>query len=92
MVATFNEVYNPLHFQVSVLFFVALGVASISYAIERRSILAFAAFVIGFASWALYGLEIYSAGVAVPEIISSMAAVTWVMLSALRIYFDKTNT
>ncbi len=92
MIATFNEVYKPLHFQVSVLFFVALGVASISYAIEKRSVLAFAAFVIGFASWVLYGLEIYRAGIAVPETISSMAAVTWVMLSALRIYFDKTNT
>jgi len=91
MVATFNEVYKPLHFQVSVLFFVALGVASISYAVEKRSVLAFASLVIGFASWILYGLEIYSAGIAVPETISSMAAVTWVMLSALRIYFGKSD-
>jgi len=89
LVATFDEVYGSLHFQVSVLFFVALCFASISYVIEKRSVLAFASLIIGFASWILYGMEIYSAGIAVPETISSMASVTWVMLSALRIYFDK---
>ena len=89
LVATFDEVYGSLHFQVSVLFFVALGFASISYIIEKRSVLAVAALVIGLCSWILYGLEIYSAGIAVPETISSMAFVTWVMVSALRIYFDK---
>jgi len=92
MVATFNEVYKPLHFQVSVLFFAALGVASISYVVEKRSVLALAAFVIGFVSWMLYGLEIYRSGIAVPETISSIAAVTWVMLSALRIYFGKSDS
>ena len=89
LVATFDEVYGSLHFQVSVLFFVALCFASISYVIEKRSVLAFASLVIGFGSWILYGMEIYSVGIAVPETISSMAFVTWVMVSALRIYFDK---
>jgi hypothetical membrane protein len=89
LVASFDEVYGVLHFLVSVLFFVSLGFASISYAIEKRSVLAFVAFVIGFVSWIFYGLEIYSSGIAVPEIISSIASVIWVMLSALRIYFDK---
>ena len=89
LVATFDEVYGSLHFQVSVLFFMALGFASISYIIEKRSVLAFAALIIGSVSWILYGLEIYSAGIAVPETISSIATVTWVMLSALRLYFDK---
>ena len=92
LVATFDEVYGSLHFQVSVLFFVALGFASISYIIEKRSVLAVAALVIGLCSWILYGLEIYSAGIAVPETISSIATVTWVMLSALRIYFTKSTT
>ena len=92
LVATFDEVYGSLHFQVSVLFFVALGFASISYIIEKRSVLAVAALVIGLCSWILYGLEIYSAGIAVPETISSMATVTWVMLSSLRIYFTKSTT
>jgi hypothetical membrane protein len=91
LVATFDEVYGSLHFLVSVLFFAALGFASISYSVEKRSVLAFAALVIGSVSWLLYGLEIYSAGIAVPEVISSMAAVTWIMLSALRIYLHKTG-
>ena len=89
MVATFNEVYRPLHFLVSVLFFASLGFASISYIIEKRSVLAVAALIVGAASWILYGLHVYSAGIAVPETVSSMATVTWVMLSAVRIYFNK---
>jgi hypothetical membrane protein len=91
LVATFDEVYKPLHFQVSVLFFVSLGFVSISYFIEKRSILAVAALIIGAVSWIMYGLEIYSSGIAVPEIVSSMATVTWVMLAALKIYLKKTK-
>jgi hypothetical membrane protein len=91
LVATFDEVYKPLHFQVSVLFFASLGFVSISYFIEKRSILAVAALTIGAVSWILYGLEIYSSGIAVPETISSMATVTWVMLAALKIYLNKTK-
>ena len=91
LVATFDEVYKPLHFQVSVLFFASLGFVSISYFVEKRSILAFATLIIGAVSWILYGLEIYSSGIAVPETISSMATVTWVMLTALKIYLCKTK-
>jgi hypothetical membrane protein len=91
LVAAFDEVYGSLHFLVSVLFFAALGFASLSYAVEKRSVLAFAALAIGSVSWMLYGLRIYSAGVAVPETVSSMAAVTWIVLSALRIYFQETG-
>ena len=86
LVATFNEVYKPLHFQVSVLFFLSLCFVTVSYIIEKRSILALVTLIIGFASWILYGLDIYSAGIAVPETVSSMATSIWVMWSALRIY------
>ncbi|UCC58702.1 MAG: DUF998 domain-containing protein [Candidatus Bathyarchaeum sp.] len=92
LVATFDEIYNPLHFQVSVLFFVTLGFASVIYAMEKRSVVAFAALIIGFGSWILYGIGIYSAGIAVPEAISSVATFAWIMLSALRIYFNKSTT
>jgi len=91
LVSTFDEVYKPLHFQVSVLFFASLGFVSISYFIEKRSILAVAALIIGAVSWIMYGLEIYSSGIAVPETVSSMATVTWVMLAALKIYLNKTK-
>ena len=91
LVATFDEVYGSLHFLVSVLFFVSLAFASITYFIEKRSVLALTALIIGLASWILYGLKVYSSGIAVPEFISSMATVTWVMLSAIRIYCQKSD-
>ena len=90
LVGTFDEIYKPLHFQVSVLFFAALGLASISYFIEKRSVLALAALTVGAVSWILYGLEVYSAGIAVPETVSSVATITWVMLAAFKIYRNKT--
>ena len=91
LVATFDEIYGTLHFLVSVLFFAALGLASLSYAIEKKSFLALAALAIGSASWILYGLSIYSAGIAVPETVSSIATISWIMLYSLRIYFKKTE-
>jgi hypothetical membrane protein len=92
LVATFDEVYGSLHFLVSVLFFLMLCFASISYVVEKRSRLSFAALIIGLASWILYGIEIYSAGIAVPEAVSSVAVSIWVLRSALRIYFAKPTT
>jgi len=89
LVATFNEVYKPLHFQVSVLFFLSLCFVSISYIIEKKSVLATVALVVGLASWIMYGLEIYSAGIAVPETVSSMAMSVWVVQSALKSYLNK---
>lgn len=92
LIATFDEVYASLHFLVSVLFFVSLGFASIIYAAEKKSVAAYVALVLGFGSWVSYWAGIYTAGIAVPEAISSMAAFAWVMLSALRIYFDRSIT
>jgi hypothetical membrane protein len=86
LVATFDEVYVALHFQVSVLFFISLGFASISYFLEKRSIIAAAAFIVGSISWILFGLKIYSTGISVPEAISSIAVASWVVVSALRLY------
>jgi hypothetical membrane protein len=91
LVATFDEVYDPLHVIVSILFFVSLGFASIVYAAEGKSILALTAFVIGLGSWILYWAGIYSAGIAVPETISSVVTVSWVMLSAIKIYLGKSD-
>ena len=84
LVATFNEVYGFLHFLVSVLFFITIGLASIIYAIEKRSVLAFAALIIVLSSWTLYWFETYSGGIAIPEMISSTATSSWILLSALR--------
>lgn len=89
LIAMFDEVYGFLHFVVSVLFFVSIGFASITYAFERKSYLAVGAFIIGLISWLLHGTQIYTAGVAVPETISSVAAVLWIIHSAYKIYLNK---
>jgi hypothetical membrane protein len=89
LVGAFNEVYGVLHFAVSVLFFVSMGVASLVYAAERRSYLGVAAFAVGLAAWVLYLAGIYSSGVAVPEAVSTLAVMPWVMSTALRIYRGK---
>ena len=85
LVATFDEVYGFLHVVVSVMLFLSLGAASLTYVIERRSCLAIVAFIIGLISWALYGMKMYSLGVAVPETISTVMAVSWMIYSAIRI-------
>ena len=92
LVATFDEIYGALHFLVSVLFFMGLGFVSISYFIEKKSVLAVVAFIFGSFSWMLYGLEIFGIGIAVPEAISAFAVASWIMLSALRLYCNKSNT
>ena len=89
LVGTFDEIYGWLHTQVSILFFTAIGFASIAYFIEKRSINALLAFVLSSIAWITYGLKTYSAGIAVPEMVSAIAIATWVMLSAYKIYFNK---
>jgi len=83
LVAVFDEIYGRTHMLVSVIFFVLLLLSSLIYAIEKRSVLAGVSFMLGFSAWLLYWMKLYNAGVAVPEIISSTAAVTWIILSAL---------
>lgn len=89
LVAVFNETYGFLHYAVSVLFFLSMGVTSIMYTMEKRSPLAAVAFIVGLGSWILYGAKIYRAGVAVPETISSIAVTAWIMYSAIKIYLGK---
>jgi len=91
-IAVFDEVYGLLHLVVSILFFVSLGVTSLLYAVEGKSYLAVAAFAVGLISWIFYWAEIYSAGVAVPETISSAAVLFWIIPSALRIYTSACHT
>ena len=89
LVAVFDEVYGLLHFVVSVLFFVSLGSTTIMYAVERRSSLAVTGFIIGLLTWVFYWAKIYSGGIAVPETISTVAVIPWVVSSALKVYIGK---
>ncbi len=68
--AVFDEVYGFLHFLVSVLLFVSFGLTSIVYSVGKKSALALAALVVGFASWIVWvGVYAEVVGVAVPEVI-----------------------
>jgi hypothetical membrane protein len=86
LVAVFDEVYGQLHGTVSVIFFVFLILSCLVYAVEKRSILGALSFIIGLGTWVFYWGKIYQAGVAVPEIISATAAMSWVILSAVKIF------
>lgn len=82
LVATFDEVYVSIHLAVSVYFFVTLATATLLYVFERLSSLAATAFIVILTSWLLYWGRVYNTGIAVPEIISSVAASSWIMNSA----------
>jgi len=86
LIAVFDEVYGVIHLVVSILFFIFLGTTSLLYAMERKSYSATATFTIGLISWIFYWAGICSIGIAVPETISSVAVLLWIITSALRIY------
>ncbi len=86
LVAAFDEVYGRLHFLVSVFFFVSLIPASLSYALEKRSLLAAVGLAVAAGSWLLYWTRAFSTGVAVPEALSTLAVTTWVFSSAVKAY------
>ncbi len=87
LVAVFDEVYGRLHWIVSVIFFVFMILSCLAYAVEKKSTLGILSFTIGLSSWVLFWADIYKAGVAVPEMISATAAMSWVVLSAIKMYF-----
>lgn len=78
LVGTFDEVYGSLHLAASIAFFGSLGLALATYALEVRSRVAATALAIGLLAWAGYLAGVYRAGVAVPELISSLAAAAWI--------------
>ena len=89
LVATFDEVYGFLHGLVAVLFFLSIWSTSIVNAIEKKSLLALVAFLTGLFSFVLFEMNVYGAGIAVPEIISFGAVATVIQISAIKIYREK---
>ncbi|RLI10967.1 hypothetical protein DRO35_05795 [Candidatus Bathyarchaeota archaeon] len=83
LIAVFDEIYGQIHMAVSTVFFTPLLISTLIYAIEKRSRLAGASFMIGLSAWRLYWTEAYKAGVAAPEMISSSAAALWIIKSAI---------
>jgi hypothetical membrane protein len=90
LIATFDEAYGSIHGAVSVLFFVSIWLVSLVNAVELKSREAVLAFIVSFGIWVLYGLNVYEAGIAVPEIISFTAVAALLMVSVIRIITQKT--
>ena len=89
LVATFDEVYGFLHGLIAVLFFLSIWSTSLVNAIEKKSLLALTAFLVGLISFVLFEMNVYSAGIAVPEIISFGAVASVIQISAIKIYLKK---
>ena len=89
LVATFDEVYGDLHGVIAVMFFLSIWISSIVNAIEKKSLLALIAFIVGVSSFLLYGMKVYIAGIAVPEIISFGTVASILQYSAIKIYLKK---
>ena len=85
-IGAFDEVYGSIHYIVSVVFFVSIGVTSVIYAAEKKSYLGLTGFIVVLLSWGLFFMKVYSAGVAIPEIISTFGVLPWVGATAFRIY------
>jgi len=83
LIAVFDEIYGQIHTAVSTVFFTLLLISTLIYALEKRSRLAGASFIIGLSAWLLYWMKAYKAGVATPEMISSSAAALWIIKSAI---------
>ena len=90
LIGVFNEAYDPLHWQVSVSFFllllVSLVILGISFSRDAEyrfyGIFALAACLIGFLSWTID----WGSGIAIPEAISAFPICIWAGLLAVRFY------
>ena len=90
LAGVFDEVYGILHLLIAILLFASMGFSSVIYTIEKRSVLALSALIIGLSSWILLWTGTYDAGIAVPETVSAIAVTLWIIPSAFQIYLGKT--
>lgn len=77
LIAVFDEVYGPLHFYVSVAFFLSLAALLAEYALTERGVrglLAVAAIAVGATSWVLHLAYRVPGGAALPELVSIAVA------------------
>jgi len=89
LVAVFDEIYGDVHTFVSEAFFILLLTSTLTYAIEKRSLIACLSFMIEIGAWLSYWIRLYNAGIAVPEIISVTAAAVWIFHSAIETLLKK---
>ncbi len=97
-IGIFHEGYGELHFIVSLGLFVHLIIAGMLFGIrlildKETRIFGISAFILAFISmlvWVLYYLDLtVFTGVAIPEIVSAIAAMIWVYPLCIRIILQK---
>ncbi len=85
LIGTFDEVYGALHFIVSLIFFLALAIASLAYSFEGKSNYPVVIAVIIAAVWAIQLSGLCSCGAAIPEIISIFVTLVWFFDSMVKL-------
>lgn len=85
LVGLLCENYGHLHYYVSVLLFVSLPFAAMSYFIERRCYLTWLVFL-AVPVWILYFQGSLFPGVAIPEILSSFVMLPWLLKTLIRVW------
>jgi len=86
LVGTFDEVYRGLHYIVSVLFFLLLAIAALSYSYESKKNYPIAIVIVSVVAWILQLTAICPCGEAVPEIISVLLTLVWYFDIVLKVY------
>ncbi|MEM3365540.1 MAG: DUF998 domain-containing protein [Candidatus Methanomethyliaceae archaeon] len=85
LVGLLCENYGRLHFYVSVLLFVSLPFAAVSYFIEKRCYLTWLVFA-AVPVWGLYFQGNLFPGVAIPEIFSSFVMLPWLAKTLISVW------
>ena len=85
LIGTFDEVYGKLHFLVSLIFFLALAFASLTYSFEEKANYPIAIAVIIAAVWAIQLSGLCICGAAIPEIISIFVTLIWFIDSMIKL-------
>ncbi len=85
LIAVFDEVYGYVHLVVSVIFFILILVASTYYAARYRVYYIIPLVAVSVISWVLhYGYGIPE-GVAIPELVSIVTALSWYLHAVLKL-------
>lgn len=91
LLATFDESYGSLHYTAALPHFALLGITSIVYSLEKRSVFALSTFLVVMLSWIIFAVNFFSIGIAIPEAMSKLVLL-WIMYSGIKIYFGKEYT
>lgn len=85
LVAVFDEVYQNLHFTVSVAFFLSLAFMLLIYTYLYRNPLSLLALTLGLLSWMLHLYYRIPRGAAIPELISIAVVIPFYIDLARRV-------